>query len=242
MELGVNIDHIATIREARGGEEPDPIYAAVLAELGGCHGITVHLREDRRHIKDRDVKLLKQVIKTKLNLEMAATEEMIDVALSVKPHQVTLVPEKREELTTEGGLDVLENFEHICKVISTLQKKEILVNIFIDPEKEQIKLAKKAEARGIEIHTGCYSNVYKIYKEEEVERELRRIEKAVQEASKLSLNINAGHGLSYQNVKPITQIPFIKELNIGHSIISRASLVGMTQAVREMVELIRRRI
>lgn len=239
MKLGVNIDHIATIREARKGEEPDPIYAAVLAELGGCHGITVHLREDRRHIKDRDVKILKQIIKTKLNLEMAATEEMVNIALLIKPDQVTLVPEKREELTTEGGLNVLENFEYIYKVVSTLQKKKIIVNIFIDPEKEQIKSAKKTGATGIEIHTGCYCNAPK---EEDAEKELKRIEKAVQEANKLGLKINAGHGLNYQNVKPVVQIPFIEELNIGHSIISRASLIGMTQAVREMVELIRRRI
>ncbi|MDI6785326.1 MAG: pyridoxine 5'-phosphate synthase [bacterium] len=239
MKLGVNLDHIATIREARGGKEPDPIYAAVLAELGGCHGITVHLREDRRHIKDRDVKLLKQVIKTKLNLEMAATEEMMNIALSIKPEQVTLVPEKREELTTEGGLDIVENFEHIYKVVSTLQGKKITVILFIDPEKEQIKSAEKTGAVGIEIHTGCYSNVYR---EEELERELQRIEEAVQEANKLNLKINAGHGLNYQNVKSIVQIPFIRELNIGHSIVSRASLLGMTQAVSEMVQLIRRRI
>lgn len=239
MKLGVNIDHIATIREARGGKEPDPIYAAILAELGGCHGITVHLREDRRHIKDRDVKILRQIIKTKLNLEMAATEEMVNIALLVKPDQVTLVPEKREELTTEGGLNILENFEYICKVVSTLQKKKIMVNLFINPEREQIKSAEKTGAMGIEIHTGCYSNAYE---EKEVERELKRIEKAVQEASKLNLKISAGHGLNYQNVRPIAQIPFIKELNIGHSIVSRASLLGMTQAVREMVELIRWRV
>ncbi|MBU0599784.1 pyridoxine 5'-phosphate synthase [bacterium] len=239
MRLGVNIDHIATIREARGGKEPDPIYAAVLAEIGGCFGITVHLREDRRHIKDRDVRLLREIIKTKLNLEMAATDEITKVALSIKPDQVTLVPEKREELTTEGGLDVIENFDQISHVVSTLQEKKIIVYLFIDPEEEQVKKAKKTGAAGIEIHTGVYSQAIL---EEDLERELKRVETVVQLANKLKLKINAGHGLNYQNVRPIAQIPFIKELNIGHSIISRASLVGMVQAVKEMVFLTQRKI
>jgi pyridoxine 5-phosphate synthase len=239
MRLGVNIDHIATIREARGGVEPDPIYAAVLAELGGCHGITVHLREDRRHIKERDVRILREIVKTKLNLEMAATEEMVEFALSVKPDQVTLVPEKREELTTEGGLNVEENFENISKVVSTLQDNGVRVNLFIDPEIEQVKASNKTKAIGIEIHTGNYSNANS---SEDIEEELKRIEESVVLAAKLKLKINAGHGLNYQNVKPIAQIPFIEELNIGHSIVSRASLIGMREAVREMVELIRRRI
>ena len=234
--LGVNIDHVATIRQARGGTEPDPVSAAVIAELAGADGITIHLREDRRHINDRDLKLLRDTVKTRLNLEMAATREMIDIALSVKPDICTLVPEKRQELTTEGGLDVRLNVQNIAEAVERLQEEDLLVSLFIDPDPDQIKAADKVGADYVEIHTGAFAEA-KVWKSQE--QELIKIENAVKLAAKLGLGVNAGHGLNYTNVKKVAAIRGIEEYNIGHSIISRAVLVGLDRAVREMVDLIK---
>ncbi len=236
VKLGVNIDHVATVREARKTVEPEPVAAAVLAELGGADGITIHLRADRRHIKDRDLKLLRQVVKTRLNLEMAATEGMIKIALEVKPDQVTLVPEKPNEVTTEGGLDVEGNLEHISQAVERLKKGGITVSIFIDPDPVQVKAAKEAGADFIEIHTGLYADATT---EKERKAEYKKIVEAAQLAQNLGLRVNAGHGLNYRNVQPIASIPGIEELNIGHSIVARAVLVGMERAVREMKELLK---
>jgi pyridoxine 5-phosphate synthase len=231
----VNIDHIATIRQARRGVEPDPIAAAVLAELAGANGIIVHLREDRRHIQDRDLRIARQTIHTKLNLEMAATDEMQRIALEVRPDMVTLVPEKREELTTEGGLEVFARVETIKSFAGRLQETGIPVSLFIDPDEQQIAAAKKAGVAWVEIHTGSYANAER---EKERSAELGKIAEAAKLAASLGLRVGAGHGLNYQNVKAITRIPEIEELNIGHSIISRASLVGIERAVREMIALV----
>lgn len=234
--LGVNIDHIATVRQARGGAEPDPVAAAAIAELAGADGITIHLREDRRHIQDRDLKLLRQTVKTRLNLEMAATHEMVGVAITVKPEMCTLVPEKRQELTTEGGLDVRYNLEQVKASVESLQNGGIVVSLFVDPDPDQIKAATKAGADYIEIHTGAFAEA-KEWKA--VDQELIKIENAVKLAQKLGLGVNAGHGLNYTNIKLIAAIRGIEEYNIGHSIISRAVLVGLDKAVRDMVELVR---
>jgi pyridoxine 5-phosphate synthase len=234
--LGVNIDHVATIRQARGGVEPDPVAAAVIAELAGADGITIHLREDRRHIHDRDLKLLRETVKTKLNLEMAATREMIAIALSVKPDMCTLVPEKRQELTTEGGLDVRLNMQNIAEAVEMLQEGELLVSLFVDPDPDQIKAADKVGADCVEIHTGSFAEA-KEWKSQE--QELIKIENAVKLAAKLGLGVNAGHGLNYTNIKKVAAVGGIEEYNIGHSIISRAVLVGLDRAVREMVDLIK---
>ena len=234
--LSVNVDHIATIREARKGNEPDPVTAAALAEIAGCDGIIVHLREDRRHIQDRDVELLRKTVKTKLNLEMAATEEMVGIALRIKPDLCSLVPEKREELTTEGGLDVVGNFDQVQEAVIKLQKGNIPVSLFIDPDGEQISAAKKAGADAIEIHTGIYCNAVS---KSATERELKKIEDGIERASGLDLGINAGHGLDYHNIQPLTRFSKIDEFSIGHSIIARAVIVGIERAVREMVQLIR---
>jgi pyridoxine 5-phosphate synthase len=234
--LGVNIDHVATIRQARGGVEPDPVAAAVIAELAGADGITVHLREDRRHIQDRDIRLLRETVKTKLNLEMAATREMIGIALSLKPDMCTLVPEKRQELTTEGGLDVRINMQHLSEALDLLHEGGIPVSLFIDPDPDQIKAADKTGADYIEIHTGAFAAA-KDWKSQEPE--LIKIENAVKLAQKLGLGVNAGHGLNYVNIKKVAAIGGIEEYNIGHSIISRAVLVGLDRAVREMVDLIK---
>lgn len=236
-KLSVNIDHIATIREARKGVEPDPVTAAALAELAGCDGIIVHLREDRRHIHDRDVEILRKTIKTKLNLEMAATEEMIKIALKVKPDLCTLVPEKRQELTTEGGLDLLGNFKHVKQAVSKLHKEKIDVSLFVDPDPEQINAANEIKANYVEIHTGIYSNAKS---EKEIEREFKKIIESVTLASQLGLKVNAGHGLNYKNIQPLTTLSEINEFSIGHSIISRAVLVGLERAVREMLDLIKK--
>jgi pyridoxine 5-phosphate synthase len=234
--LGVNIDHIATIRQARGGVEPDPVAAAAIAELAGADGITIHLREDRRHIQDRDLKILRQTVKTRLNLEMAVTQEMVAIALAVKPDICTLVPEKRQELTTEGGLDVRLAMEQITDAVERLQHGGISVSLFIDPDSDQVKAAGKCGADYIEIHTGSYAEAgdWKIE-----EKELTRIENAIKLAVKLGMGVNAGHGLNYSNIKRITALGGIEEFNIGHSIISRAVLVGLDRAVRDMVELIK---
>lgn len=232
--LGVNVDHIATIRQARGGKEPDPIHAAAIAELAGAQGITAHLREDRRHIQDRDIYILKQTTSTHLNIEMAATNEMVKIALDVLPYMVTLVPEKREERTTEGGLAVREHEKELAKVVETLQTNKIFVSLFIDPDLNQVKAAKKIGASHIEIHTGYYANA--VGPVERME-ELAKIKDMTLAANKLGLHVNAGHGLNYVNVMDIAKIEFIEELNIGHSIISRASLVGLERAVKEMIHL-----
>ena len=234
--LGVNIDHIATLRQARGGSEPDPVAAAAIAELAGADGITIHLREDRRHIQDRDLKLLRQTVQTRLNLEMAATQEMVGIALTVGPEMCTLVPEKRQELTTEGGLDVRLNLEAIADAVRKLQDGGIAVSLFIDPDPDQVKAADKVGADYIEIHTGSYAEAKDLKAEEE---EVVKIGNAVKLAAKLGLGINAGHGLNYWNIKRIASLGGIEEFNIGHSIVSRAVLVGLDRAVRDMVELIK---
>ncbi len=231
LTLGVNIDHIATIRQARRTVEPDPVSAAVLAELGGADGITVHLREDRRHIQDRDVRLLRQTVRTHLNLEMAPTEEMIAIALDIKPDYVTLVPERREEVTTEGGLNILGNFERMCQVVAELQGANIPVSWFIDADMSQIEAAAKTEAKFIELHTGKYAEA-----QDEIsrEKELAILTQGCSQARSLGLRVNAGHGLTYKNVYPVACIPDMEELNIGHTIVSRAVLVGMERAVKDM--------
>jgi len=233
--LGVNIDHVATLRQSRGGMEPDPLVAAVLVELAGADGIVVHLREDRRHIQDRDLKLLRQIIKTKLDMEMAPTDEMVKMALGVKPDLVTLVPERREELTTEGGLSVAGQREALQSLIGLLHDGGIAVSLFVNPDFDQIKAAHKINADYIEIHTGRYANA-RLLKEEDAE--LEAIEQAAKLAYKLGLGVAAGHGLNYHNVRRLLAISEIVEYNIGHAIISRAVLVGLERAVREMKELL----
>ncbi|MBU2461577.1 pyridoxine 5'-phosphate synthase [bacterium] len=234
--LGVNVDHVATLREARGVNYPDPVAAGIMAEMAGASLITVHLREDRRHIRERDVEILRQVVKTRLNLEMAAVPEMVRLALSFRPDEACLVPEKREELTTEGGLDCISSKESLKEVVGALGQAGIIVSIFIDPDPSQIKAAKETGAPFIEIHTGRYCEAKG---EEAVELELKRIKEAVEVALDLGLRVNGGHGLNYQNVIPVARIPEIEELNIGHSIVARAVMVGMEKAVREMLVLIR---
>lgn len=233
--LGVNIDHIATLRQARGGREPDPLGAAILVELAGADGVVVHLREDRRHIQDRDLILLKETVQTKLNLEMAADETVAKIALNVRPDLVTLVPERRQELTTEGGLAVAEHPERLQVIIKLFHESGIPVSLFIDPDLNQVRASHKIEADSIELHTGRFANARRC-KEEQTEFE--NLSQAAQLGSTLGLGINAGHGLNYQNVKRLTQIPEITELNIGHSIIARSVFVGLDRAVREMKELI----
>lgn len=233
--LSVNVDHIATLRQARKGVEPDPVAAAVLAELSGAAGIIVHLREDRRHIQDRDLRVLRQTVRTKLNLEMAATDEMQRIALEMKPDIVTLVPEKREELTTEGGLEVASRVPALADYIGKIQQAGIPVSLFVDPDDRQIAASKKAGAKWVEIHTGAYANAGT---EAERGRELATITEAVKLAASLGLRVGAGHGLNYLNVTQVARIPEVEELNIGHSVISRASLVGIERAVREMLALI----
>jgi len=235
-KLGVNIDHVATVRQARGGVEPDPVAAAAIAEFAGADGITVHLREDRRHIQDRDLTILRKTIKTRLNLEMAATDEMVSIAQQLKPDMCTLVPEKRLELTTEGGLDVRCNLEQIKSAVERLRSSGIPVSLFIDADSDQIKAADKVGADFIEIHTGLFAAASD-WKSEE--KELIRIENGVKLALKLGLGVNAGHGLNYSNIKRIATIRGIGEYNIGHSIISRAVMTGLDKAVRDMVELVR---
>jgi pyridoxine 5-phosphate synthase len=227
----VNIDHIATIRQARKGTEPDPVAAAVLAELAGAEGIIAHLREDRRHVQDRDMRLLREIVQTKLNMEMAATDEMQRIALEVKPDFSTLVPEKREELTTEGGLEVASRIDFMKSYIGRLQQGGIIVSLFVDPDERQIAASKKAGADWVEIHTGTYANAKT---EKERDREFAKISEAAKLAAGLGLHVGAGHGLNYVNVRRIAGIQEVSELNIGHSIISRSALVGLDRAVREM--------
>ena len=230
--LGVNVDHIATIRQARRAQEPDPVQAAMLAELAGASGITCHLREDRRHIQDRDVELLRRLVKTKLNLEMAITEEMIRTAIALKPDMATLVPERREELTTEGGLDVHGHLDAVTRSVRTLQGEGIAVSLFIDPDPEQVSASARAGAEMVELHTGRYAEARD---RKALQDELARLITAATLARDLGLRVNAGHGLNYLNVGPVAAIPGVEELNIGHSIVARAALVGMERAVREML-------
>lgn len=230
LTLGVNIDHIATIRQARRTVEPDPVAAAVLAELAGADGITVHLREDRRHIQDRDVRVLRQTVRTHLNLEMAATDEMVAIALDVQPDYVTLVPERREEVTTEGGLNVAGQVDRLTQVVEALQSARIPVSLFIDPDPAQIAAAAMIRAQFIELHTGRYAEA----KATEQQHELKHLAAGCEQAIAAGLRVNAGHGLTYWNVYPVACLPGMEELNIGHSIVSRAALVGMERAVREM--------
>jgi pyridoxine 5-phosphate synthase len=235
--LGVNIDHIATVREARKTYEPDPVFAAYLAELAGASCITAHLREDRRHIQDRDIAILRQTVTTRLNLEMAQAPDVVRFALKILPDQATLVPERRQEITTEGGLDVVKEKAALKKLVRRLKAAGIVVSMFISPEREQIDASRDIDADAIEIHTGSYANAKK---PAGIQRALDEITRAAAYAHSLGLTVNAGHGLTYINVRPIVEIPEIVELNIGHSIISRAAFVGIERAVREMVELLKR--
>lgn len=233
--LGVSIDHVATIRQARRTVEPDPVAAAVLAELSGADGITVHLREDRRHIQERDVHILRQTVRTHLNLEMAPTTEMVAIALDIKPDYITLVPERREEVTTEGGLDVASNIPRMREVVSQLQGANIPVSMFIDAEKAQIEASAEIQAKFIELHTGCYAEATD---EATRHQELTILADGCKMAIAVGLRVNAGHGLTYWNVYPVACLEGMEELNIGHTIISRAVLVGMERAVREMKQAI----
>jgi len=238
VRLGVNIDHVATVRNARRTFEPDPVHAAVIADLAGADQITLHVREDRRHVNERDLRLIKEVIHSRVNLEMAVTEEMINIALEVRPHQVTLVPERREEITTEGGLDVAGQKEKVREAVKRLKEAGIVVNLFIDPEEEQLKAAAEVGADAVELHTGRYAEAFAEKNEKLVEEELERLKKAARLGKKLGLRVYAGHGLTYKNVKPVAEIPEIEELNIGHSIVANAVLKGLKEAVEEMIRII----
>ncbi|MEM8605023.1 MAG: pyridoxine 5'-phosphate synthase [Cyanobacteria bacterium P01_H01_bin.121] len=233
--LGVNIDHVATIRQARRTVEPDPVAAAVIAELAGADGITVHLREDRRHIQDRDVRVLRQTVRTHLNLEMAATPEMVAIALEIQPDYVTLVPERREEVTTEGGLDIVGQQARLAEIVQKLQDHDIPVSLFIDPDPQQIQASATTQAQFIELHTGRYAEAKTATAQAQ---ELTILAKGCDLALESGLRVNAGHGLTYWNVQPIAQLNGMEELKIGHTIISRAVLVGLDQAVREMKQAI----
>jgi pyridoxine 5-phosphate synthase len=235
MRFALNIDHIATLRNARGETQPDPVTAALIAEQAGVDGIVVHLREDRRHINERDVRLLRELITTKLDLEMAAVDEIIKIACDVGPELATLVPERREELTTEGGLNVIDNISLIRNTIKTLHESDIEVSLFIEPDINQIDAASEIETDFIEIHTGVFANALS---EEEQFDELEKIRVAVKHAKKLGLGVNAGHGLNYQNIKIFKELKDIDEVSIGHAVIARAAIVGIKEAVREMINLI----
>jgi pyridoxine 5-phosphate synthase len=236
IRLGVNLDHVATIRQARRTVEPDPVAAAVLAMLGGADNITIHLREDRRHIQDRDLRLLRDVTPRCLNLEMAAADAIVDIACAIKPDQVTLVPERREELTTEGGLDLTANQQAVGKAIARLTKAGIEVAVFLDPDERQIEIARMLGVRAVEIQTARYSEAKTTA---DRQRELTALRDAAELLQSHKMHVHMGHGLTYWNVQAITRIPGVEELNIGHSIVSRAVLVGMERAVREMKEAIR---
>ena len=232
--LHVNIDHVATLRQARLSNEPDPVLAAGISELAGANGITVHLREDRRHIQERDVRILRETVKTMLNLEIAWTDEMRALALEIKPEQVCVVPEKREELTTEGGLDAVDLEPSLAAGIPAMREAGIEVSLFVDPAPDALEAAARAGADFVELHTGSYANA----KGKDKENELRRLETAANYAHELGLRVNAGHGLDYDNVLPIALLPHVEELNIGYAIICRAVYVGLDQAVREMQDRI----
>ncbi len=235
-KLAVNIDHVATLREARGGVQPDPVLAAGLAELGGAEGITCHLREDRRHVKERDLSLLRQTVKTKLNMEMAAEPEVVEIALRTLPDMVTLVPERREELTTEGGLDVAAGKDHYAGVVERMKEKGIRVSFFVNPDPNLVEISHGCGADVVEIHTGSYSEARS---EAQFEERFRRIVDAVKCAAGLNMGINAGHGLNYTNIRRFESLKEIDEFSIGHSIVSRAVMVGFERAVKEMFELIK---
>lgn len=233
-ELGVNIDHVATIRQARKTYEPDPVWAAAMAELGGADGITVHLREDRRHIQDRDVRLLRETVTVKLNLEMACLDEMIGIAKDIGPDQISLVPEKREEVTTEGGLDVVGQIATVSDTVKKLQDACMFVSLFIDPDVNQVEASAEIGAQAVELHTGEYANA----KGKDQQAELDRLVKAGARCREAGMQLHAGHGLNYQNVRQVAEIAAMHELNIGHSIVSRAVFVGLQSAVREMKDLV----
>jgi pyridoxine 5-phosphate synthase len=235
--LGVNVDHVATLRQSRRTSYPDPVQAAMLAELAGADQITIHLREDRRHIQERDLQILRKTVQTRLNLEMAATQEMVKIAYEAKPDSCTLVPERREELTTEGGLDAAGNRDAIRKVVKTLKDAEIFVSLFIDPDVDQVRAAHRVEADVVELHTGRYCDARLA---QDRRRELARVVDAAKAAAKLGLQVAAGHGLNYQNVQPVCAISEIEEFNIGHAIVGHAIMVGMERAVREMKALLAR--
>jgi pyridoxine 5-phosphate synthase len=234
VELGVNIDHVATLRQARRTYEPDPIWAAVESELAGADGITVHLREDRRHINDRDVTLLRQSVQCKLNLEMSIVPEIVEIAARVLPDQATLVPERRQEVTTEGGLDLIGNAERVTNVVKKLKEQKVFVSAFIDPDEKQIAAAQQQGFDAVELHTGEYANADG---QAQVEQ-LRRLEKGARYVVERGMRLHAGHGLNYRNVAPIARLPEMRELNIGHAIIARSVFVGLREAVREMKRLI----
>ncbi|WP_337748107.1 pyridoxine 5'-phosphate synthase [Victivallis vadensis] len=234
LNLGVNIDHVATVRQARMAAKPEPLEAAMLAEKAGAWGITAHLREDRRHMQDADLALLAKQVR-RLNMEMAVTDEMVRIALELRPHSSCLVPEKRQELTTEGGLDVAGQLEKVGRAVETLKAAGIVVSLFIDPDLAQLDAAAKAGADYVELHTGTYSNTAGAARTAELER----LKKAAEYAHKLGIRVNAGHGIDYENIDGILEVPHLCELNIGHSIVGRAIMVGMEQAVREMIELMK---
>jgi pyridoxine 5-phosphate synthase len=233
--LGVNIDHVATVREARKTNEPDPVWAASLAELGGAEGITLHLREDRRHIQERDLHLLRQTVTVKLNLELACDDQVLQIACDAKPYQATLVPERREEVTTEGGLDAAGQQSRVRDSVKRLRDAGIVVSLFLDPDQKQIEAAAALGAQAVELHTGAYAHATARFAGQD---ELATIERAARQVVDAGLTLHAGHGLTYRNVKPIAAIPKMCELNIGHSIIARAIMVGLEQAVRDMKRLI----
>ncbi|MDP2830092.1 MAG: pyridoxine 5'-phosphate synthase [Sulfuricellaceae bacterium] len=234
IQLGINIDHVATLRQARGTQYPSPIQAALMAESAGADVITLHLREDRRHIQDADVEILRQSLQTRMNLEMAVTDEMVNIALRIRPQDVCLVPEKREELTTEGGLDVITHFEKVQNACSKLSEAEIRVSLFIDADRAQLDAARKAGAPVVEIHTGHYADAVTL---SNIKREYERIADAVAYGQTIGLQVNAGHGLHYHNVQPIAALPGMAELNIGHAVVAHALFVGWENAVREMKNL-----
>ena len=233
-ELGVNIDHVATVRQARKTYEPDPVWAAALAELGGADGITIHLREDRRHIQDRDLRVLRETVTVKLNLELACVDEIVQIACEVLPEQATLVPERREEITTEGGLDVLSNLDAVRRATDRLAEAGIAVSLFLDPNPSQIEAAADLGARAVELHTGQYA----LARGDQLQQQLEQLVDAGRRVRQLGMALHAGHGLNYHNVVPVARIDDMHELNIGHSIISRAIMTGLERAVREMKQLI----
>ena len=234
-QLGVNIDHVATVRQARRTYEPDPVWAAALAELGGADGITIHLREDRRHIQDRDLRLLRETVTVKLNLEMATAEEVVQIACQVRPAQATLVPESRQEVTTEGGLDAAAESARVAEVVARLHAAGMVVSLFLDADERQIDAARDAGADAVELHTGQYALAAAGQAQE---RELERLARGAKHVVDRGLTLHAGHGLTYRNVRPVAVLPHICELNIGHAIVARAVMVGFQQAVREMKQLI----
>jgi pyridoxine 5-phosphate synthase len=239
MRLGVNIDHVATVRNARRTFEPDPVYAAILAQMAGADQITMHVREDRRHVNENDLRRILETVHIPVNLEMAPTEEMRNIALTYKPNRVTLVPEKREEITTEGGLDVISLKGYLTDFLKPIKEAGIEISLFIDPDLEQIKASVEVGADAIELHTGPYAEAWNAFNWEQVEIELAKLKLAAKFARSLGLRVYAGHGLTYHNVKPITQIKEIEELNIGHSIVANAVIFGFQEAVKKMIDLLK---